>query len=214
MLRSTEALIAAIVIFYSLVSLFKVPDVTQQDPIQLYINTLLKTYQDEIENLATKDPAVLGDLLLSAMPVGYNALVAINIYRPLYIFTGTSRSLPYETYLLIPGSATANLNHYSLINNWYRAVFTVTNTGNSTISTEESLTVKLAKVDLNSDGSVEPIDPSCLFVFSDDGPLNYKLTNYTDYLDSAVVGLRVNITIQPDEKKHIYVYYMIGDDCE
>ncbi len=213
MIRSTEAVIAGVIMLGSILYLFNVPSVETGDPAKQYIRSLLDSYSEVVRVLATKDPYNLKLLIGAAMPRGYNQKIDINYYRKLQVLTGIG-SAPTEGYMLLPSEGTVNLADSELKSNWYRSVFRITNTGTESITGGTSITASLYKQDIDDNGVADPIDLDSIRVFTDEGELNSSLTSYEDYYDRTVVSLSVDVKLEGGETENLYIYYLMGDDYE
>ncbi|TRO61961.1 hypothetical protein E2P64_00295 [Candidatus Bathyarchaeota archaeon] len=213
MIRSTEAVIASVLMLGSILYLFSVPATESKDPAEQYIRSVLGSYTEVIKVLATRDPYNLKLLLEAAMPRGYNQRITINYYRKLITLTGIG-SAPVETYLLLPTEGVTNLANSETKSNWYRSLFRITNTGTETISGETSFSASLYKQDINGDGLSDPIDINSVRVFTDEGELNASLNSYEDYYDRTLVGITAEVELAGGETENLYVYYLQGDDYE
>jgi len=213
MIRSTEAVIAGVVMLGSIIYLFNVPSVETEDPSKQYIRSLLDSYSEVARVLATKDPYNLKLLIGAAMPRGYNQKIDINYYKKLQVLTGIG-SAPVEEYMLLPSEGTVSLADSELKSNWYRSVFRITNTGTESITGGTSITASLYKQDIDDNGIADPIDLDSIRVFTDEGELNSSLTSYEDYYDRTVVSLSVDVELEGGETENLYIYYLMGDDYE
>jgi hypothetical protein len=212
-IRSTEAVIASVVMLGSIIYLFSVPATESNDPAEQYIRSVLGSYTSVAKVLATKDPYTLKLLLEAAMPRGYNQRITFNYYRKLITLTGVG-SAPVETYLLLPAEGVTNLVNSETKSNWYRSLFRITNTGSEAISGEMSFSASLYKQDINGDGLSDPIDINSIRVFTDEGELNASLNSHEDYYDRAVVGMSADVSLSGGETENLYIYYLLGDDYE
>ena len=208
-----EAIIASSVLLGVIIYLFNVPPTQGKDPMQQYIKSLMDSYTDTIKTLSVKDPYSLILLIDSAMPRGYNERVAINYYRKYDFYTGTDGA-PVEKYILLPSEGMVASPNSELKSNWYRSVFKIINNGNSPLTGETAISVSLYKQDVDNNGIPDPIDLKSIRVFTDDGELDAQVSHYEDYYDRMVVGLTVNVNLNPGETKNLYVYYIQGDDYE
>ena len=221
MLRSTEAIMAGLLIIFTVSTLYKIPEVEVEDPVKAYTASLLDAYSNISQELVFRDPYSLKLLLEAALPYAYSSRLSVNIYKKVSIITGTNLTsggyhLPVEYYEVLPTNARTNIEGFEVVDNWYQAVFTVTNEGNRTVEGESiGVTVAIYKSDINGDGIPEPIDPESIMVFTEDGKADFSVESIEDYPDRIRVSLKVKMDrIEPGEKKHIYVLYMLGDDYE
>jgi hypothetical protein len=90
----------------------------------------------------------------------------------------------------------------------------VTNTGSRKITGTTSVSVSLYKPAPEGSGITYPIDISSVTAFTDDGKLNSTVTKYEDYYDRTIVGLSLDLSVEPGETKNLYVLYLTGDDFE
>lgn len=213
MIRSTEAVIASVVMLGSIIYLFNVPATEAKDSGEQYIRSVLGSYSDLARTLATRDPYNLKLLLEASMPRGYSQKIAINYYRQLITLTGIGEA-PVEFYMLLPAEGKLSAYNSELKSNWYRSVFQVTNTGSDPLSGPTSVSASLYKQDLNNDNMTDFLDPASIRVFTDEGELNASLTRYDDYYNRTVVGLSVDIRLDGGETENLYIYYLLGDDYE
>lgn len=213
MIRSTEAVIASVIMLGTIVYLFNVPETKAKDPTEQYIKSVLDSYSDTIKFLALKDPYTLVTLIDASMPNGYSERVVINYFRKYIAFTGTDE-VPVENYVLMPSQGKSSLPDSEIKSNWYQSLFRVTNTGSQKISGITSISVSLYKPAPEGSGITYPIDADSIMVFTDDGKLNSTVTRYEDYYDRTIVGLLLDLSAEPGEAKNMYVYYLIGDDYE
>jgi len=216
MLRSTEAIMAGLLIIFTLTSLFKIPEVKVEDPIKVYVESLLDAYSGIERKLVFTDPYSLMLLLDAAMPHAYQSRTTVNIYKRIEVIGGINYTLPYEFYEVLPGEVSILTANSEVVGNWYQAVFAVKNNGNETLENlYETITVAIYKPDINQDGIAEPVDPESITVFTDDGETDYTIESIEDSPDRMVVSVNVRIPrIGPGEKKNIYVMYLVGDDYE
>lgn len=213
MIRSTEAVIASVLMLGSILYLFSVPATESKDPSEQYIRSVLGSYSDVARALATKDPYNLKLLIEAAMPRGYNQRITINYYRKLITLTGIG-SAPIETYILLPSEGVTNLVNSETKSNWYRSLFRITNTGSESLGGETSFSASLYKQDINDDGLSDPLDINSIRVFTDEGELNASVDSYEDYYDRTVVGMTAEVNLAGGEAENLYIYYILGDDYE
>lgn len=216
MLKSTEAVIAGMLVLSVIIALFQVPGIKTNDPIESYLNSVLEAYQDTIETLITTNPYSLRILISSVIPLGYSSRIQINYFTKLKSRTGTSEDVPYETYMMLPTEAKFSLGDYGVESNWFHSVFTIENSGSKDLENQTmDLTISLILPDLNSDGIVEPVDLASIQVFTQDGKVPSELKTYEFKGDRFVVNLEVEVGgIIAKETKLLYVYYLVGDDYE
>jgi len=216
LLRSTEAIVASMIILGTISTFFNMPAVNTADPVEGYLSSVLEAYEGLISTLAVSDPYSLKLLLESVIPLGYNMRVQINYYTALYAVTGTSARVPYETYLLLPTEAKTGLSYSGMESNWYRSVFTIENSGSSKLENATmEISVSLYVPDLDSDGFPEPVDLDSIMVFTENGLVKSSLLSYEFNGEKFTIGLRVNVGgIEAGQIKRLYVYYLVGDDYE
>jgi hypothetical protein len=213
MIRSTEAVIASVLMLGSIVYLFNVPSTESKDAAEQYVKSVLGSYGDVASFLAVSDPYNLKLLVEASMPRGYNQKIDFNYYRRYHSLTGIGYA-PQEFYILLPNKGRLTLPDSEIKSNWYRSVFRITNTDSSPIIGETSVTASLFKQDVDGNGILDSIDIQSIRVFSDEGELTSELKNYDDYVDRVVVGLDVVIDIEGGESENLYIYYLQGDDYE
>jgi len=216
MLRSTEAIMAGLFVIFTLNYLFKIPEIEIEDPIKLYVDSLLDAYEEIEKEMVFRDPYSLILLLESSIPYGYGSRITVNLYKRTNFLSGINYTLPFETYEVLPGEVKVNLENGEVFGNWYQAVFVIKNNGDEVVRNMiKSISVALYKPDLNGDGIPEPIDPESILVFTESGKASFTLEKLEDYPDRTIVSLKLRIDeIQPGERKKIYVMYMVGDDYE
>ncbi len=213
MIRSMEAVIASALMLGTIIYLFNVPSTSGKDPMEPYIKSIMDSYASTAKRLAVRDPYSLVALFDAAMPRGYAQRTKVNFYRKYWVFTGLDGA-PVELYNLLPSEGSVSLANAELKSNWYRSVFRITNTGSQKLSGSTSISVSLYKQDVDGNGLPDPIDPSSIRVFTDEGELDVNVTKYEDYYDRAVAGIIVDVSLEPNEAENLYVYYLLGDDYE
>ena len=213
MIRSTEAVIASVIMLGTILYLFNVPETESNDPVEQYIRSVLDSYSEVAKSLGTKDPYTLQLLIEASMPQGYDQRVTINYFKKLMVYTGIGKA-PVEFYLLLPAQGQSSLVNSEIKSNWYRSVFRIKNSSPERISGEKSISASLYKPEISEGGINLPIDLTSIMVFTDDGQLNSTVGSYEDYYDHTLVSLSVNLNIDTGETKNIYVYYLTGDDFE
>lgn len=213
MIRSTEAVIASVLMLGSLIYIFNVPTTEADDPTEQHIRSLLGSYSDVAKFLGTTDPYTLKLLIEAAMPRGYNQKITFNYFKRLITFTGIG-SAPTENYMIIPMEGKTSFANSEVKSNWYRSIFQITNTGSSSITGQTSVSASLYKPDVTGDSLSDPLDLDSLMVFTDEGQLNSSIYTYEDYFNRTVVGLYVDIALDAGETENLYIYYLVGDDYE
>lgn len=197
----------------TIIYLFNVPATQSKDAAEQYIKSVLDSYADVGKLLAVSDPYNLKLLVSAAIPRGYNEKLDFNYYRREDIYTGVGQA-PVEFYFLLPSEGRLTLPDSETKSNWYRSVFRITNSGDTPITGETSLSASLFKQDLGGNGIPDPIDITSIRVFTDEGELPATLTSYDDYFDRTVVSLKVDVNVDGGESENIYIYYILGDDYE
>ncbi len=199
-----------------IIALFNVPKIKTNDPVESYITSVLDAYQDIIEALVTTDPYALRLILESVLPLGYNSRIKINYFTSLYAITGTSESVPYETYLVLPTEVKTSLSDYGIESNWYCSVFTIKNSGDSDLKNQTmDLSVSIVPPDIDADGINEPVDLSSIQAFTNEGKIETQIKSYEYKGDKFVVVIHADVgEIKAGEAKNLYVYYLVGDDYE
>jgi len=215
-LRSTEAIMAGLLLIFTLNVLFKIPEIEVGDPVEQYADSLLDAYSQISKDLVFEDPYSLMLLLDSALPYAYSEKTTVTIYKTIELLSRSGYTLPFETYEVLPTEASISLTNSEVRGNWYQAIFVISNNGNETLANEtEYITVALIKPDLNEDGIPEPVDPESITVFTRSGKADFRIDRMEDYPDRISVSIWVKIDeIHPGEKKEIYVMYLVGDDYE
>ncbi|MBR9680857.1 MAG: hypothetical protein GOU98_03480 [Candidatus Altiarchaeota archaeon] len=213
MIRSTEAVIASVVMLGSIIYLFNVPSTESKDGAEQYIKSVLESYADVGQFLAISDPYNLKLLIGAAIPRGYNQKIDFNYYRQYHSLTGIGYA-PSEFYIMLPNEGKLTLPDSELKSNWYRSVFRITNTGVDSVIGDTSISASLFKQDVDDNGILDSVDIESIRVFSNEGELKTTLSTYEDYPDRVVVGLTVSIDISGEESENIYIYYLQGDDYE
>jgi len=213
LIRSTEAVIASVVMLGTIIYLFNVPSTQSKDAAEQYIKSVLDSYADVGKLLAVSDPYNLKLLISAAIPRGYNEKIDFNYYRRENIYTGVGEA-SVEFYFLLPNEGKLTLPDSETKSNWYRSIFRITNSGDTPITGETSLSASLFKQDLEDNGIPDPIDITSIRVFTDEGELPTTLTSYEDYFDRMIVSLKVDVNVDGGESKNIYIYYLLGDDYE
>ena len=213
MIRSTEAVIASVIMLSSIIYLFNVPSTESKDAAEQYIKSLLESYAEVGQFLSVSDPYNLKLLIGAAIPRGYNQKIDFNYYRRYHSLTGVGYA-PVEFYVMLPSEGKLTLPDSELKSNWYRSVFRITNTGTDAVVGETSISASLFKQDVDDNGVLDSIDIESIRVFSDEGELVTTLETYEDYPDRVVVGLTTSIDILGSEAENLYIYYLQGDDYE
>jgi len=129
MLRSTEAIMAGLFIIFTLNYLFKIPEIEMEDPIKLYVDSLLDAYEEIEKEMVFRDPYSLILLLESSIPYGYGSRITVNLYKRTNFLSGINYTLPFETYEVLPGEVKVNLENGEVFGNWYQAAFVIKNNG-------------------------------------------------------------------------------------
>ena len=213
MIRSTEAVIASVLMLGSLIYLFNVPETEAEDPTEQYIKSVLSSYADIAKFLGVRDPYTLKLIIEAAMPRGYNQKVTFNYFKRLVTFTGIG-SAPVESYMILPMEGKTSFSNSEVKSNWYRSIFRITNGGGSSLSGTMAVSASLYKPDVTGDGISDPIDLDSLMVFTDESQLNSSLYKYEDYFNRTVVGMYVGVDLEAGETENLYIYYLVGDDFE
>ena len=213
MIRSTEAVMASVIMLGSIIYLFNVPPTESKDASEQYIRSVLESYSEIGRFLATSDPYNLKLLIEAAMPRGYNQKITFNYYRKYEALTGIGDA-PVEFYFMLPSGGKLTIPDSETKSNWYRSIFRITNSGSEALGGETSFSASLYKQDIDGNGLSDPIDKDSIMVFTKEGQLNSTITSYDDYVDRMVVGITADINVEPGEVENLYVYYLLGDDYE
>ncbi len=215
MLKTTEALVSAILLI-SMLTYFTVPkNIKEKNTMKVFLSTLLEEYRSYLGSTVFEDPERAYETIISAFPPGYSGEIKISYIFKAPIVKYSRKPLPYEFYLLLPAESRVYSKYQTfLVNNWYRVRFVIKNLSNeSVVNSTYYFAISLYKP--MQSNMLLPIDTSSIKLFLEGKPVNWKVIDAKEYDNRVDVIIKAtNLNLLPNEEKYGFVYYLAGDDYE